>query len=426
LKKITILIPIPKTPDSVDTTIRQFKNIFEKLKQKYEVELIWLVFQPNKIEKTIMDGFKVLDFHNYNNAIEVLEKIKPDLIYIHGLTDFATASIAIAGKFKKIPVIESFFFSTHIIKTSSWSIFKKRLRMFFSNRILTNISDDENKKGVKKFILNQYIFFFNTIKQTNLNVIHKIKLILLFPFVRLYYYIAPASFVSGDLYLCSIPDIRNELIKLGYKKSNVVVVGDMSFDAWYSIIKNEIAKPNVTSKKIVLFALSPMHESGLWKKSDEENLIINTIKKIEKNNEFSVVLKIHPTNSLKQEYEEILSKNGLKTTIYQKEDLIKLMKESDFMITYGSSATTLFSVLFKKPTISLDLFPKYSKFNAFQSESVMTICRDINDLTNKLKESESRIIENKNYEKYIEKHLGRFDGKSSERAANAIINLLEK
>lgn len=427
MKKITILIPIPKTPDSVDTTIRQFKNIFEKLKQKYEVELIWLVFQPTMVEKSIIDGFKVLDFHNFDNAIALLDVTKPDLIFIHGLTDFMTASFAVAGKSKKIPVVETFFFSTHIIKSSSWSIFKKRLRMLLSNKFLGDIPLEKRKKFAGwKFIFDQYVFFFKTIYHANSNKTKKFKLSVLYPQARFVNYIAPASFVSGDLYLCSIPDIRNELIKLGYKKSNIILVGDMSFDAWYSIIKNEIAKPNVSSKKRVLFATSPMHESGLWKKSDEESLIINTIKKIEKNNEFSVVLKIHPSNSLKQEYEGILSKNGLKTTIYQKEDLIELMKESDIMITYGSSATTLFSVLFKKPTVSLDLFPKYSKFNAFQSESVMTICRDINDLTKKLKESESRIIENKNYDKYIEKHLGRFDGKSSERAANAIMNLLEK
>ena len=49
MKKISILIPTIKHPDSQDTLISQTKNILHKLEEKFELEIIWVVFESNKI-----------------------------------------------------------------------------------------------------------------------------------------------------------------------------------------------------------------------------------------------------------------------------------------------------------------------------------------------------------------------------------------
>ena len=103
MKKISILIPTIKHPDSQDTLISQTKNILHKLEEKFELEIIWVVFESNKILEKHSEQEKILDFHNYKNAQDIINTIKPSLILIHGQVQFDSVSFAIVAKIVKSP-----------------------------------------------------------------------------------------------------------------------------------------------------------------------------------------------------------------------------------------------------------------------------------------------------------------------------------
>ena len=103
---IKILTTIHTTPDIRSYRTHSFENIFKSLSNYENVQIIWLVYKPEKIdvEKYNSKTNIVLDIHNYKNAIEVIKKIQPDIIWAAPTLNLPDFALSIAGKKLKIPV----------------------------------------------------------------------------------------------------------------------------------------------------------------------------------------------------------------------------------------------------------------------------------------------------------------------------------
>ena len=53
MKKLVILVPRIKSSNVNDIINNQIKNILLKLRNKSELKVIWVTFQPSKIKNTI-------------------------------------------------------------------------------------------------------------------------------------------------------------------------------------------------------------------------------------------------------------------------------------------------------------------------------------------------------------------------------------
>jgi len=135
---------------------------------------------------------------------------------------------------------------------------------------------------------------------------------------------------------------------------------------------------------------------------------------------------IHPSNSSKEEYQEIINKTGHKIPIYQEEDIIDLLDRFDVLVTYGHSSITLLGVLLRKPIVFLNLSEEDLRFSEFLDKNVNVECKNLSNISSDIKIAIIKKISDKDFEKYIEKYIGKFDGKSSERMANAILNIAKK
>mgnify|MGYP006125979183 FL=1 len=101
-----ILIPIHTLPDIKSVTTMVLESILSVLKKKIDVQIMWLVYTPEKIkfiQKNESDDV-ILDIHNYKNALEVIQKEKPDLIYAYASWNFIDYALSSAAKSCNIPV----------------------------------------------------------------------------------------------------------------------------------------------------------------------------------------------------------------------------------------------------------------------------------------------------------------------------------
>ena len=80
MKNITILIPKIKPPDVSDIVTTQIENILSALKEKFTLTVVWIIFQPTSFESYFYKDYQVIDYRKYQNSVDAIDKIQPDLI----------------------------------------------------------------------------------------------------------------------------------------------------------------------------------------------------------------------------------------------------------------------------------------------------------------------------------------------------------
>ena len=84
MEEFKILIPNMRPPFTHGIEIGQFQNIIKKIGEKFNVKPIWVIFHADKIQHQKNDEFEIIYYDNYDNALEILDKTKPDLILFDG------------------------------------------------------------------------------------------------------------------------------------------------------------------------------------------------------------------------------------------------------------------------------------------------------------------------------------------------------
>ncbi len=429
MKKLTILIPKIKPPEEHDIITNQLKNIFSELKEQCEIKLVWMIFQPEKFNEYEYENSTVLDYHQFNNALESVEKIKPDLIITEVRLGINGILFAKVGNDFKIPVVtitptgESEFFS------QNYSI-KSNFQLFMSDKVLADSSKDKNTKkfGMFRYSLHRYFFLIDTLRNVNYSLFNLIKFFIFYPRIQIFSKSYPAlhKITSGNLNICFNKHWESRLLDAGFSKSSIFLCGDPAFDKLYQRIQLQKNLKVTDSKKInILFCPTPMHEHGLMKKKKEDELIIKLIQKVLELKDTGISLKIHPSSSSFLEYDNLLKSHHLNIPLFQKEDTIDLLQKSDIMITYGSSNVILDAILLKKPIILLknSVIPDLSRLS---DKTVISECSNIDDLDDLISKITIQSIPAGSLENYIEKQIGNFDGKNSQRISNMILKLTEK
>ena len=164
--KFTILIPTPIHPKNRSLRIDFISLVKEKLGTKSEINILWFLYQPEPLQTNNSTSL-IFDIHNYRDAIEAVEEIKPDCIMVNFSLEPIQYSLSIAAKICKIPLI-SFYLEDYDTRQnySQPNIFKKIQKLsniLFSNKVPT-FSQSKTKPFFRsRFILYKKFFLINTI-----------------------------------------------------------------------------------------------------------------------------------------------------------------------------------------------------------------------------------------------------------------------
>ncbi len=430
---LKILVVNDVFPHIKNRTTILFKNIVPLIKKKLEVKVFWIITDDYGERTKVTDpNYEVLYLSDYNNAREILEKIKPDLSYhLVGLniTDYA---FMVAERYLKIPNFglaageqEEYFRE----QTSRQKKFLEHVRQFFEKKDVGYDNDIKTARG-KNFLKKCY-FLIRTLRsieksklEANIELLELIKLFYgITKFTKLRTKGAYNKKFNCDLIFTDTPAAIDLLVKSGLKRENIRAVGNPVFNTAFE--KREQIPLKDNNKLNILFITANLgggQGKSDFSKSRRNKMIEEVITSLNKfHKETSLVIKIHPTGEDYAEYKQLLEKFE-NVNLSQKDDIMDLINKSDVIITPVTSTAAFIALIMNKPIIIWNYFHVEQDL-LLRTDTVLE-CKNISELNNCLDSVES--FRKKNAEKInklIETTLSY--GDSSQIIANEILNLLK-
>jgi hypothetical protein len=415
MKKLKILVLNKK--ERLYAPNRTIDQILDSLKEQTICEDFWILTESGQGDLSgfdsspILKNYKFFEDYNTNNVIKILEEEEPDVILISNDYDFWSRSFLLAAKFKKIPTVLLMQFSFDYITYRSDSIIRGRLLHF---------------KERAKFLLGKYFLLLRTYRKIGKGFFYILKKIyndLIDTF---------SQFEPSGRYGCDLILVNNEKLKKTLEKINlnskIIITGDPQMDSITNKIsyQKKISSKNKNSKLKVVFLTTSMVEHGLWTQNMWEDTVRKVISEIQNNlnSKIELVLKIHPGSEKRIDYENLLNKYHFDVPILQTEDLLDVLDDADFVISYGDTWALWEVLLLNKPILLMNLFNYPIDMMPFVKENIayeLTNVSQIKEIIPKLHPVE---LDEPKIKEFIQKYLFKLDGKSGERSANAILELI--
>ena len=432
---IKILVSLHTMP-----TIRSYKQIILNeiipiLKKNIEVKIFWFIYMPeknNQIKSNNIDEV-ILDIHDFKNAVDLIQKIKPDIIYSSPTNNLPDYSLNLAAKYLKIPTIGEMM-NDSITDIKPKEILKYFIKGFLSNSVPTDTTTDttQQKQFLRRgrFFIFKYIFLLRTQKVIGINSIKRIKdcITLLkdsyYEPIRGYNprFSCTHHFVESEL-------IMKQLIKNGFDKMSLTITGMPVHDPLFKIInkKRNTVERTISKEKIeILFLTHSLLEHGFQTKEEREYIvqgIINEFTKI--SDKYNLIVKIHPSSENILDYESIIKPINPEIQIVQKGDIFEYIKNADIVITYSTSTAPKHAILFKKPVIICNFFEL--KNDPLLVNHLAYDCKELKDLIPMIKKSQNvELLTEEKINNFINEYFYKLDGKSAERMCDEIIKIFNQ
>ena len=151
MQSLKILVVNPSFYQEISNTSEIFHNLVPILKKKVTTKIVWVNYQPEKINMPSNDNPDVinLDLRNYNDAMDILRKEKPDFVYVSPYESFIDIAFIYASRSLKIPTVNLVFYSLDWGTKDSprgFSLFYPFLKRFLSSTV------PSESKGNKTFL----------------------------------------------------------------------------------------------------------------------------------------------------------------------------------------------------------------------------------------------------------------------------------
>ena len=421
---LKILVPLHTLPDVKSVTTIFFENLLSVFQTKVNVHIVWLVFTPEKIDLTNQNylNYTILDIHDYQNAVDVIKKVKPDLIYADATWSFIDHALSSAAKFCDIPAF-CIVYSDLNIKRNHIEYFLSNITRFFQSLVPTD-TEKNKKKFMKRgrFYLYKYIFLLKTKFTMKQDIIQ--TLFTIWKFVLLGK--LDPRFANNTIEFLENESLLNQRIEMRYKKSNLIVTGNPIYDSSFQQLYNSKLSDKKNNKIRILFAPSTSYEHGFWTEKQREYAVKETIKELVKNkNEISVTVKIHPSSSILSDYESLVNSIDSSIHIFQKGNILEFLNDFDVIISFQSSTAEVYALLYGKPIVICNFFDL--KGDTFLERGLAIDCKEPSSLLTLINLAlEKNPATEQKRNNFIQEFMFKWDGRSAERICDKLIELSEK
>lgn len=426
LPTLKILVPYPTAHDKKSVLTLLFDNLIPLLAEKVNLKILRLVYQPEKIDLLSYENDKynvVLDIHNYKNAVDVIEKEKPDIIYANASPAFIDFAFSTAGKSLKIPVINLVFQEPgNIPKLSLYRSYATRL---FQNSVPSEINYNKTPLRRGKFIFFKFFFMVKTLFAAKISPIKILYTLMLLTKLH----VSPPLMdrrLAITLHLLQSETMYDKMIELGFDPNSLVITGNPLYDKFFQTTSSKSKQKSNLIR--VLFAPDTLYEFGEWTKEQRNSTVENIVKKLnEQKNEVSLTVKIHPSAALLSDYQLLVNPINPDIPIYQNGGVQDLLNDTDVIITFtSSSSSVVYSMLAGIPIIICN-FVDLGKREKFLEKGLAYECRSPEELVPLIRKAinENPITKEKR-DQYVKEFLYRDDGKAAQRICDAILDLISK
>lgn len=399
------------------------------LRTKFRVKLVWFFYMPEKMDFSSFQQFDVdvMDIHNYADAVEVLKDARPDIIINNEYPSIMDLAIDEAAKFLNIPVV-TIVPATDRFKITTKQLITSFLPLFFHSSMPSEQSNKQQFMRRGRFFLFKYMFLLKSLRAVNMRILDRIK----YFFSTLKWHLSyETPFINHKfattLHCLESETLVNRMLSAGFSKSEFAVIGNPIYDEAFKKYAN-YSPVNKLDKKInILFVPIQFYEGGLWTKNERNVTIQEIIKNIsEHKDEFSLMVKLHPSSQVYEDYESIIHNVDPSVPIYQKGVLMDFLEGVDLVVSFSPiSAALFYPLIARKPLVLCNFFN--FKYLTTIGEGVAWECTDPKQLVKTIRDAlDSHSKNEKKLEEFLNKVLYKSDGLAAERFCNVIEILVAK
>ena len=409
--------------------IRSFRTlIFEQVLpflENHDVEVEWFIYMPDKIKPNSRENekYKVLDFHDYDNAVDLVRDVKPDIIYAAAYPISPDMAIRLAGEHFKIPVVADVV-NEVVMEGRLRKVIGANISGFLQNSVSTDTNENQKqfmRRG--RFWIHKYLFLLRTqlaVKMSILKIIEDFFILFSAHFIwkkNNPKFAVDYHFVEGNL-------LFNNLIKMGYKKSSLILTGNPVYDKAFQKLTQ--FSPSTKNTKIrVLLLTHAMYEHGFWTRKQRDDLVKVLVTEISKHkDEMSLVVKIHPSSEILSDYEKLIQPIDSSIPIHQKGDIQEFINNSDVVLAYSTSSGPIQALVLKKPIIIINLNPSY---DIMLERDLVMRCTEPSKIISFIHKAISvNHTTDKKINDFVSDYMYKTDGLAYERVGKAIIEIIKK
>lgn len=422
MTKLRILIPLHTTPNNKSFLTIFFENLLPVLKKHADVDVTWLVYTPERLDNNqTFSNDTILDIHDYENALEVVKKVCPDIIYSSETWNFIDYALSSVAKDMNIPVFCIVYSNIFLTKTTTQNILSN-FKRFFQNSVPTD-TDQNEKQFMRRgrFFIYKYRFLLKTmfaIKKRRFETLTLIWKFILFDRLN-------PKFAPDTIQFLENEGLVKERLNLGFSKSNLIVTGNPIYDDAFHKLTNHTNSNSKSDKIRVLFAPSTLYEHGFWSSEQREYAVKETVKKItEQKNTMSLTIKIHPSSSVLSDYESMIHAIDPTIQVHQKGGIQDFLQNTDVVITFQSSTAEVYALMANKPVIICNYYN--IKGDVFLDRKLAANCKNPSLLIQSIHQAVSESPIQNSRDDFIREFMYKWDGRASERISNYIMELFKK
>ena len=430
MRSIKILTPLSTLPNVTSVTTLFFKNFLPVLKSKINTTFIWIIYTPETINLSEQkSGEKILDIHNYKNALDMIQNVKPDIIFAGANANLIDYSFSLAGKYLNIPVVSGFFGTRETtFKFNKFKLYSSYIKRFFQSTTPTDTSASKKrlmKRG--RFFIYKYFFLLRTLRAMHYGFSEIFKNFLMLINVYLSYtdFIVDSRFATTLHWLDGEYHLKS-LIEAGFDKSSIIITGSPMYDEVFKKLKKFRAQEKVHGKIRVLFLTAALYEHGLWTKSKRDSTVSNIVKEICKHKDgISLVIKIHPSAELLSEYNSLTQSIDPSVSVYQKGDVLDFLNGADVVVGFETNTSIEYALFCRKPIVICNFDDR--KGDDLLERGLAFECKEISNLVPTIfKANRKNPASEKKIDDYKKFYFYKSDGLASERLAEAILKLVNR
>jgi len=426
MTEFKILVPYHSMPNEISITSLFFKNVLPYLSNKIDIKIIWVIIKKEKLQSEFSENsqFKIINMHDYKNAVDLLLQEKPNLVYLTRTFGLIESIFYNSSQFLSIPVLQGISFSLRS------KLKRKRLALSLFKNIFKNDTNVENENKNKsslswKHHFFKFSFFLKTQKACNLQFNQIIvSLVQFFKKNKELEGIPIDTKFINSFFWVENENYLNRLVDLGFKKSNLFLTGNPMYDLAIKKYKNKQPQKKI-NKLSVLLIVNVLVEHGLITKKQREQSLIVTIRELLKyKDKISLLVKLHPSSADIPEYLKIIKKVDDAIPVYYKGSVENFLDDADIIISYSSeSSAIVYGLISRKPIIIFNFFKFQNDY--FINKNLVKECEKSHMLLETIEKVVSQSPSQSKLDKNLEEILYKIDGEASSRVSDLIIKLLK-
>ena len=424
---LKILVINEVSPQIKNRTSILFEKIIPILLKKNEIKVFWLSYDSKINEKTVDSWYELLHISKYKNAKEVIEKTKPDLIYLMPGLSIIDYAFLLTARVLKIPTF-GWVDGAPVFLHNRINV-KKQLKIFFNESFIKNKIDENNSEFKVVTYFKKNLFLIRSMRKNEST--YKYIITEIIKNFKLYFNYNLQQSKRHAKFNCDLLLVENELTinyahNLGLSKNNMKLVGDPTYDLAFS--EKHIEEDRDKNRKINVLFVTSNFTGGQgeleWSIQKQLRMIKELVEEYQNNfKKIKLKIKIHPVSEVYSDYEKVLKKYNTDIQISQYDDIFGLIRDADVIICPSASTAGLIALIMKKPIIVWNYFNIQG--DAFLKEKITMNCKNISEIKDCIDNRINFIQENELIiNNYIKKFCG--EGNASQKCADAIYELILK